>query len=45
MLIHLLTLNPCDFARYPGITALTPGGVMASPPIELADDSSFEAFL
>jgi predicted nucleic acid-binding protein len=29
---HLLTLNPADFVRYPGITALTPAAVIASPP-------------
>lgn len=27
---HLLTLNPADFARYPNVTALTPGQVIAS---------------
>jgi hypothetical protein len=29
---HLLTLNAADFARYPGVTALTPAAVIASPP-------------
>jgi predicted nucleic acid-binding protein len=25
---HILTLNPSDFARYPGITTVTPAGIM-----------------
>jgi predicted nucleic acid-binding protein len=29
---HLLTLNAADFVRYPGVTALTPAAVIASPP-------------
>jgi len=29
---HVFTLNPSDFARYSGITALTPANVIASPP-------------
>jgi predicted nucleic acid-binding protein len=29
---HVLTLNASDFARYSGITALTPAAVIASPP-------------
>src|SRR5262245_12235573 len=29
---HILTLNGPDFARYPGITALAPASVVASPP-------------
>jgi len=28
---HVLTLNGADFARYPGITALAPADVLASP--------------
>lgn len=28
---HLLTLNPSDFKRYPGISALTPDLVIGSP--------------
>jgi predicted nucleic acid-binding protein len=28
-LTHLLTLNPADFLRYPGITVLTPAGIVA----------------
>jgi predicted nucleic acid-binding protein len=28
----LLTLNPADFARYPGVTALTPAAVITAPP-------------
>lgn len=31
-LTHLLTLNPGDFARYPGITVVTPEQVTASTP-------------
>jgi hypothetical protein len=27
-LSHLLTLNPADFQRYPGITALSPSAVL-----------------
>ena len=30
-LTHVLTLNPGDFARFPGIVILTPAGVIASP--------------
>jgi predicted nucleic acid-binding protein len=29
---HLLTLNPGDFARYQGITAVTPQGILTAPP-------------
>lgn len=29
---HILTLNPADFARYPGIIALTPEQVLAPGP-------------
>jgi predicted nucleic acid-binding protein len=29
---RILTLNDADFARYPGITALTPADAIASPP-------------
>ncbi len=36
MMVHsvyqILTLNPSDFNRYPGITALTPAGVATSSP-------------
>ena len=28
---HLLTLNTSDFGRYPGITAVTPRDVIATP--------------
>jgi hypothetical protein len=28
---HLLTLNASDFGRYPGITAVTPRDVIATP--------------
>jgi predicted nucleic acid-binding protein len=31
-LTHLLTLNPGDFARYPGVTAITPASVITSSP-------------
>jgi hypothetical protein len=27
---HLLTLNPSDFARYPGLTALNPHNVLGA---------------
>jgi hypothetical protein len=29
---HLLTPNAADFARYSGVTALTPAAVLAAPP-------------
>jgi predicted nucleic acid-binding protein len=31
-LTHLLTFNTTDFARFPGVTALDPASVAASPP-------------
>jgi hypothetical protein len=31
-LAHILTLNPGDFARFPGIIALTPARVIATSP-------------
>lgn len=31
-LTHVLTLNPSDFLRFPGIVVLTPAGVIAASP-------------
>jgi predicted nucleic acid-binding protein len=29
---HILTFNGADFARYPGITAIAPADLLATPP-------------
>jgi predicted nucleic acid-binding protein len=40
---HLLTLNPGDFARYPGVTALTPEQVIAASPSEQPSAEAIDA--